>query len=161
MNSSHSSGLHQHRSILCHGTTLVEVIAALVLAATVLAGALTAYGRAVRQQRVATERLEAVHLADELLAEWFSPDGAMPVPESSSMPATGEIGDDDRWSWRLSELPSTLGTRPTEKNPFVVSSYRLEIITEANGQIPKRTLVTVEVAGAIETVSQASAGRMR
>ncbi len=134
------------------GLTLVEVVAALLLAATVLGTVLVAYGRGVRQERIATDRLTAVQVADELLAEWYAPGGTVPLPDHRlRTPTTGQVEGHDTWHWRVSALPAD--SRPTRETPFSVRRYRLDIITVADPQRPERSLVAVEFVGSIMPVA--------
>ena len=51
--------------------TLVEVSVALVLLAGLMVGMITAYGAHLRQMKLANERLAAIEVADQLLAQWY------------------------------------------------------------------------------------------
>ena len=150
--------LDPRHSLKRRGMTLVEVVAALMLSATALVGVLIAYGRAVRQQHVASLRLEAVQVADELLAEWFAQSGSLPTPELNRTSVTGVIKGDDRWIWRFSKLESTAENPPYASRRFNVSTYQLEIIAKASGQVPQRTLVTMELVGSIEPIASVLPG---
>src|SRR5690349_10700859 len=76
------------------GTTLVEVIAALVILGTILAAMLIARGRFVRQDVQARRRIEATRALDALVHRWMNgPVSAIPVQ------ATGSLGDDSGQTW--------------------------------------------------------------
>src|SRR4051812_46472084 len=77
------------------GTTLVEVIAALVIFGTILAAMLIARGRFVRQDVQARRRIEATRALDALVTGWMNgPVSAIPVQ------ATGSFGDESGQTWR-------------------------------------------------------------
>src|SRR5437667_12469498 len=76
------------------GVTLVEVLAGLLLLGTVLASALIARGRFLRQWAAADQRLAAAHAADAMLATWL---GA-PAP-SAAVPGPGAVADLNGYSW--------------------------------------------------------------
>lgn len=54
------------------GLTLLEVVVALGLVATLLVTMLVAHGRLTRQQRRAERQTEAIAAADQLLASWMA-----------------------------------------------------------------------------------------
>jgi prepilin-type N-terminal cleavage/methylation domain-containing protein len=92
------------------GTTLVEVIAALVILGTILSALLIARGRFSRQKLVAQRRLEAVHALDQLIDHWMTgPASAVPVQSS------GALSDSSNQIWRMHLVPNPaaarLGTR--------------------------------------------------
>jgi hypothetical protein len=74
--------------------TLIEVLASLVMLATLLAGLLTAYGAHQRQLRRAEQRLAAIQAADELLAGWYGPRERVPRNANGLLPGTPP------WRWR-------------------------------------------------------------
>ncbi len=115
------------------GLTLVEVVAGLALLATLLVSILMAYGLHSGQIRAAQDRLEAIHLADELLNSWTA---------TGSMPAVGEQerlnGDrQDLW-WRIVD-GSTSG-RPQNG----LRTVRLEVVRRAFGT-PDTVVTSVEL----------------
>lgn len=63
-----ASSLHKSNS---KALTLVEVVVALVLLSSLLVAMVTGYGAHVRQMRLAHERLAAIDVADQLLAQWY------------------------------------------------------------------------------------------
>lgn len=74
------------RSLRCTGrrtaVTLIEVVVALVLLATLVTGMVTAYSAHYRQALLASRRQDAIQAADRLLAQWYA--SADPqVPRSS------------------------------------------------------------------------------
>src|SRR5947207_9417863 len=93
------------RRIACtkrRGVTLVEVLAGLLLLATVLASALIARGRFLRQWAEADQRLAAAHAADAMLATWLG------APASSLVvPAQGAVPDLVGYSWRTRWAPKS------------------------------------------------------
>ena len=78
------------------GMTLVEVVVAMVLAATLLGGILRAYGLHQRQARQAAQRLEALSLADSLLDGWESGSGLLPREGAGIVRGSGSD-----WSWTI------------------------------------------------------------
>ena len=77
------------------GLTLVEVIAGLVLMATLLTSVLAAFRTHAAQIRAARDRLKASELAEGLLSEWMA---------RNQLPAVGTqkpLPDTDGWIWRL------------------------------------------------------------
>src|SRR5438046_8637200 len=80
------------------GTTLVEVIAALVILGTILAAMLIARGRFVRQDVQARRRIEATRARDTLVGGWMNgPASALPMQAPGSFP----VAPDHTWSTRL------------------------------------------------------------
>lgn len=115
------------------GLTLLEVIVAIVLLATLLVGVLVATGRHLRQIRAADQRRQAIEIADGLLAQWLRD------PQRIHVPASGKSRDG--FIWRTRELPSTqvlsLGLR----------IVRVEIMDEKDqGTEGQRPLAAVEIA---------------
>jgi len=124
-----------------HGLTLVEIVAALMLAATLLVSVLTAYGRSVRQARVSELRLMAIREADRLMAEWFRPGGTPPLPGPGET-ASGEFAEQPGWSWRLTPL----ATERRRGGP-AFETYRLQVVAAATTDAPERVLTELEFVG--------------
>ena len=80
------------------GMTLLEVAVGLLLLAALLVGILRAFGQHAHQSRHARIRLEAVAVADALLAEWFSRGGELPGDNEGETPGHPEF------YWRLTPL---------------------------------------------------------
>ena len=88
------------------GTTLIEVIAALVILGTILSALLIARGRFTRQELVAQRRLEAIHALDELVNRWMTgPASAVPVQSS------GALSDSSKQVWRTHLVPDRIAAR--------------------------------------------------
>jgi type II secretory pathway pseudopilin PulG len=98
------------------GLTLVEVVAGLLLLATLLTAVLTAFRTHAAQIRHARERLQANDMANELLRGWLA-QGAMP-PIGTQKPLDGTDG----WAWRI----AADGLVQTE--PVRIESIRVEIV---------------------------------
>jgi prepilin-type N-terminal cleavage/methylation domain-containing protein len=81
------------------GLTLIEVLAALAILSTLIAGVLVALGRSQRQWVRAHRQLEAVSAADALIASWWQGKG---VPVSASGVLPGEAG----MRWQTVPIPS-------------------------------------------------------
>ena len=96
--------------------TLVEVIAGLVLLATLLTSVLAAFKAHAGQIRAARDRLKAHAAAEELLSGWLA---------QGSLPAVGTrkaIADSDGWIWRL------LANETHQSDPVKFGSVRVEIV---------------------------------
>jgi len=71
---------------LRRGTTLIEVLAGLVVLGTVLVSITIARGRFLRQWGDAQRKLAATHAADVLLAQWMAgPSTAVPMDSSAAV----------------------------------------------------------------------------
>lgn len=120
----------QHRSHnFCEkrrGTTLIEVIAGLVILGTLLATMLVARSRFARQEKLATRRLQAIHALDAQIARWMDgPASAFPISTS------GSLTESPNQIWRTrpvnrssAKLLSAKAVHvevidPTEKDPIV------------------------------------------
>jgi prepilin-type N-terminal cleavage/methylation domain-containing protein len=98
------------------GLTLVEVIAGLVLLATLLTAVLAAFKTHATQIRGARERLKASATAEELVSGWAA-QGALPaVGTQKPLPGT------DGWFWRVLANESPLS------GPVKTGTVRVEII---------------------------------
>jgi type II secretory pathway pseudopilin PulG len=125
-----------------HGMTLVEIVAAITLAATLLVSVLTAYGRSVRQARLSERRLTAIRLADRLMAEWFRPGGTPPLPGPGET-IVHELAGQPGWSWRLEPIESS--ARRSSGGAF--EQYHLQIVTAATTDAPEQVLTELEFVG--------------
>jgi type II secretory pathway pseudopilin PulG len=109
------------------GTTLVEVVAALVILGTILAAMLIARGRFVQQDVQARRKIEASRALDALVNGWMNgPASAIPVQATGSLPdAPGQT-----WSTRLLRDPSAeeIGARVLRVDVFD-RSERQPIVT--------------------------------
>jgi hypothetical protein len=84
-------------------TTLVEVIAALVVLGTVLASVIVARGRFLRQRAAADRQLRAVEAADRLVDGWTAGGTSFDaVPRFGS----GPLPEGEGYRWRTSERPN-------------------------------------------------------
>src|SRR4051794_15869607 len=103
-------------------TTLVEVIAGLVILGTILSSVLIARGRFARQEAQAQRRLQATRALDELVNQWMSgPSSAIPLSGRGTLSESNQI-------WRTHVVPDRsaeeLGTQvlrvevfdPTERS---------------------------------------------
>jgi type II secretion system protein I len=75
------------------GLTLIEVLAALAILATMLWGVLAVKTSAIRQAHRAEQQLVAVEIADQLLNQWCA-SGETPVPDEGGLEAHPS------WGWR-------------------------------------------------------------
>jgi prepilin-type N-terminal cleavage/methylation domain-containing protein len=97
------------------GLTLVEVIAGLVLLATLLTAVLGAFKTHAAQIRGARDRLKASAAAEELLSGWLA-QGALPAL-GTQKPLAGADG----WNWRLT------ANEPQQSGTVNIGSIRVEI----------------------------------
>ena len=93
-----------------NAVTLVEVVVALVLLATLVAGMVVAYSAHHRQALVAVRRNHAIQAADQLLDKWYS--GSQEnVPRNSF----GAVAPDSPMAWRTQVVHQNLiETLPVE-----------------------------------------------
>jgi prepilin-type N-terminal cleavage/methylation domain-containing protein len=98
------------------GLTLVEVIAGLVLLATLLTSVLAAFKTHAVQIRGARDRLQASEAADELLSGWLA-QGALP-PVGTQKALAGADG----WAWRV------MANESQQSGPVRIGSLRVEIV---------------------------------
>ena len=86
------------------GLTLIEVVAALALMATLLVAVLTIRSGLTRRRASADRRLRAVAAADGLLTTWWADPTTFPVDRSGPVPADPALG----WSTRVLPNPPPL-----------------------------------------------------
>jgi type II secretory pathway pseudopilin PulG len=83
------------------GTTLIEVLAGLVVLGTLLVSIAIARARFVHQSADADRRLRATRAADAMLATWFAgPTPAVPIR------ATGALDGEPDFAWRTRIIAS-------------------------------------------------------
>lgn len=83
------------------GFTLLEVIVALALMGSVLAGSLLAFSKHRKQLSMAQKRIEATMIADRLLQELAVQQGGVPINQRGPV-----IGKDD-WYWQTTPAGTT------------------------------------------------------
>ena len=88
------------------GFSLIEVVAGLVMMATVMAASLKAFADHQQRIRHANDRRRAVGLCDELLGELTTRRGGLPVAADGRWPASGMGGE--AWRWRLQTIDAGL-----------------------------------------------------
>jgi prepilin-type N-terminal cleavage/methylation domain-containing protein len=122
--------------------TLVEVVASLALAGTLLVAILVAHQRHVAQVRRATVRMRAIEAADKLLSSWRSDETGGPTKASGNLPGAPEFS----WRWtirecrELSSVGAAIGRLEIwnavldDKRPAV----SVEVLTTAVAQAEKR-----------------------
>ena len=98
------------------GLTLVEVIAGLVLLATLLTAVLVGFKTHAAQIRGARDRLKATEMADELLSGWMAEGVLPPIGTQKALAGT------DGWAWRL------LANESQQSGPVKIGSVSIEII---------------------------------
>ena len=77
-----------------NGLTLIEVLAALVILATLLTGLLLTKNRALKQQALAERRLQAVAAADLIMERMWTTNGL-------SASQAGDVPDRSEFRWRI------------------------------------------------------------
>jgi prepilin-type N-terminal cleavage/methylation domain-containing protein len=97
------------------GLTLVEVIAGLVLLATLLTSVLAAFKTHAAQIRGSRDRLKANAAVGELLSGWLA-QGALPPLGTQK-----ELAGADGWNWRL------LANESQQSGPVKIGSVRVEV----------------------------------
>ncbi|MBN1510671.1 MAG: hypothetical protein JXB13_01530 [Phycisphaerae bacterium] len=98
--------------------TLFEVVAALVLLATVVSALLVAQGRALQQLAELRERDQAARLVRELLVQWEL------AREDVTQPAEGTFPDAADWVWSRTVQPQAVGMHDDWVRIRVVASPR-------------------------------------
>jgi prepilin-type N-terminal cleavage/methylation domain-containing protein len=141
------SDCRQTRRRLSPGFTLLEVLAALAILATLLVGVMRAKGKAIRQQALAERRLEAVAAADELLSRWWE-NGALPVLADS-----GEFPLNPKLRWRT----GVISAARDPQNPFDVVC--LEVVGATDEQVLARVQWWAPPAVAEQVSDEAPNGR--
>ena len=86
-----------HRSAF----TLLEVVVALVLMGSLLAGSLLAFSKHRQQLAMAAKRIEATMVADQLIAELGAQQGGLPAV------ARGSVAGKADWIWEISPVGTT------------------------------------------------------
>jgi prepilin-type N-terminal cleavage/methylation domain-containing protein len=123
------------------GLTLVEVIAGLVLLATLLTSVLAAFKTHAGQIRAARDRLKASELAEGLLGDWMA---------RNQLPAVGTqkpLPDTEGWMWRvLANEPQLSGAAP-------VRTVRVEI---CRPQEPAREQILASVSLVVQGTTVAT-----
>jgi type II secretory pathway pseudopilin PulG len=114
------------------GLTLVEVIAGLVLMATLLAGILVSFGNQAAQMRKSRDRLKAVELADRLLGDWSAQNAIPAIGTEQTLEGTKD------WRWRLAEANST------DLDTVGLAAVRLEVFRRIVGT-PDQVLASVDL----------------
>ena len=115
------------------GFTLLEVVLALVLVATLLVSSLLALGRLRRGLQLANDRQQAITLADALLSGWHqSPQG---IPLAASAPIADRAG----WWWKT----EVVANRIVFGQPQAI--VRLQIVARSPNSFRETSLASVEV----------------
>ncbi|MDM4015768.1 type IV pilus modification PilV family protein [Roseiconus lacunae] len=99
-----------------NGLTLIEVVIALVLMASVLVGSILAFTTHRRQLSRAEKRVQATFLADQWIETFLSSNERIPVP------GRGVLSETPNWYWKTSVAGQTVITN------VPVRIVRLEIV---------------------------------
>lgn len=108
------------------GITLIEVVVGLVLLSTLLTVILISTGKLYRQQKVAIQKLDSVHLLDELTAEFFRK--GFPILDS-----TGPVESQPDCYWQVTGQPSAIA-------PDRLVIIRLSILSSSTNHSQSSTL---------------------
>ena len=104
------------------GTTLIEVLAGLLLLGTLLVSVTVARGRFIQQWTAADRKLTAIRWADSQIAQWLAgPVTAVPVGGEGTLDAPAKC------SWRTRRVADT------SAESLGAAVIRLEIIDRENG----------------------------
>ena len=114
--------------------TLIEVVAALVLMGSVLAGSLLAFSRHRRQLDVAEKRLEATVVADQLISELSALEDGIPNQ------SRGRIAGKPNWFWQTAPV----GTTMIASVPMQVIRLQIIDLTAESSGDARSDLVSVE-----------------
>ncbi len=112
------------------GLTLVEAVLGMFLLGTLLVAMIHSFGQQRAQILHASAKLNAAQAADELLSEWMSGSGTLPLNQSGTW--------NERWSWRTRLVRRT-----------IVLSVPMNIVALEIREADRpadRPLLTVEVA---------------
>ena len=121
------------------GLTLIEVIAATVLLATLLVAALTAFGQHREQLRRGLAKHKAVAAMDQLMADWFA------AKDWNTLPTSGVCNANTDLFWTVRRLPAeTLG----DNWPVVRLRFEIFALNERS-----TALLGVELLAADERLS--------
>jgi len=140
------------------GVTLVEVLASLLLMGSLIVGLVLARGRLVQQHADAQAKLQAVEVADAILAQWWAQD-----PPAVPVDAQGEIASHPGWIWQTQHIDIDA------THPAAQSGVRLMIIDqnrpppEVRGSVGTRgyrILTQVDLLSSPRSGEQPSAPRM-
>ena len=113
--------------------TLVEVLAGLVVLATLLTAVTIARGRFVRQYAEADRRLQATRAVDALLSEWMSS-----APESVPLNANGPlVGGAAKQVWRTQTVRQPAATQ------LGAITVRLEVF-DASAPAARKPILALE-----------------
>lgn len=126
----YSNSVHSVRRAKRSGLTLVEAVLGMFLLGTLLVAMIHSFGQQRAQIQHASTRIDAADAADELLSEWMSGAGTVPLNQSGTW--------DQRWSWQTS-LVRRINVLSVPMNIIALE------IREA-GRQTARPLVTVEFA---------------
>lgn len=121
--------------------TLVEVVAGMTLLASLATGMLLAYGAHQKQLRRAEQRIDAIDVADKLLARWYSGNETLPRNRRGRV-----FAEQEPWIWKTQTIEvAAVGSMPVER-------IRVEIYREWNQQ-DRQPLAVVELFAPIEEQS--------
>ncbi len=114
--------------------TLIEVLTGLAILGSVTVALLLARGNLLEQYANAQLKLEAVTIADQLIAGWYAQDG-IPINEQ------GEIEAHQGWSWQT-HTKSITGSFTDDDLPGSVVSVELY---HHSSSTPDNVVITIEL----------------
>lgn len=115
--------------------TLIEVLAGLAILGSVTVALLLARGNLLEQHALAMRKLEAVQIADQVLAGWHAQDNAVPIDEQ------GEIESHPGWTWRTQMIDSPY---PINDDALPTGTLKIELFN-TNSTTPQAAVITVEL----------------
>lgn len=123
------------------GLTLIEVLAAIAILGTVLAGVVLSKSRHTHQLALSRRKNEAVRAADRLIGGWWTGSEGVPVGKS------GPIEADASLTWRTRIVPNDAIARLDAR---VVRVEILDAGQGENGPAPAAPVVTVDLVLPLE-----------
>jgi prepilin-type N-terminal cleavage/methylation domain-containing protein len=116
------------------GFTLLEVVVALTLMASVLVGSLLSFSAHQKQRRLADAKIAAVAIADDLLNQFSG------IREGIPVPSRGAVAARTNWFWRT----SVVGMTAPAQVPLRVIRLEIVEVTVAGLLQPLATVDVVE-----------------
>jgi len=115
--------------------TLIEVLAGLAILGSVTVALLLARGNLLEQHATAQRKLEAVRIADQLLAGWYARDSAVPIDEQ------GEVESHPGWTWRTQIIDRPY---PIQDDALPTGTLKVELFNP-DSPTPRAAVITVEL----------------
>ena len=117
------------------GVTLIEVLAALALLGSLAVAMVLSRGRLVEQHQRAEQKMQAIDIADQLLAQWWASE-----PKAIPVNTSGPVEGHQDWVWE------TASYQQRALQPFDAHIVRLRIVdASALGEPVELTSIDVVV----------------